>query len=201
MCVRNLITDNIFQMTRAEHRLARVILKDYPIRGLQSVTMLAEEAEVSPPTVIRMVKKLGFNGYPALQNALRQEAIAQAQEAASQLEKSDTEMNLGGAARQVLQTAWANLHTTFGNVHPEEFAEAVNLLANTTRHLSIASDLTSSAPAEHLFNSMLCLRPNVTFVKRERATWPQHLIEMDASSVVALPLNLRHGALSVEFCP
>ena len=65
------------QLTPAERRVCDALLGDYPVAGLQSITRLAEAAGVSTPTVIRLARKLGFDGFPELQSALRDEASAQ----------------------------------------------------------------------------------------------------------------------------
>ena len=60
-------------LTRSERQLAGVILKNYPASGLGTITTLAEAADVSTPTVARLVQKLGFTGFPEFQAALRYE--------------------------------------------------------------------------------------------------------------------------------
>jgi hypothetical protein len=57
--VKEIIQDNTGTLTPAERQLADVLLRDYPIAGLQSITKLAAVANVSTPTVIRMARKLG----------------------------------------------------------------------------------------------------------------------------------------------
>ena len=57
-------------LTRAERQLAGVLLENYPMSGLGSITRLAEKAGVSTPTVARMVQKLGYSGFAAFQAAL-----------------------------------------------------------------------------------------------------------------------------------
>ena len=77
------ISDRIQQeldnLTRAERQLALSILENYPASGLGSLAVLAKDANVSAPTVARMVQKLGFKGYPDFQAELREELRAKAQ--------------------------------------------------------------------------------------------------------------------------
>ena len=60
-------------LTRAERQLSDVILRNYPVSGLGTITAFAEAAAVSTPTVARLVQKLGFAGFPEFQAALRAE--------------------------------------------------------------------------------------------------------------------------------
>ncbi len=78
------ISDRIQQklddLTRAERQLALSILENYPASGLGPLTALAKDANVSVPTVARMVQKLGYKGYPDFQAELREELRAKVRE-------------------------------------------------------------------------------------------------------------------------
>mgnify|MGYP002759355980 FL=1 len=64
-------------LSRAERRVGRALLADYPSAGLSSAARLAERAEVSPPTVLRFAQSLGYDGFAGLQVALRAELTQQ----------------------------------------------------------------------------------------------------------------------------
>jgi len=54
-------------LSKAERRVGRALLADYPSAGLASAARLAERAEVSPPTVLRFAQSLGYDGFTDLQ--------------------------------------------------------------------------------------------------------------------------------------
>ena len=56
------LQDRFDSLTRAERQLVAVITENYPVSGLGSITSLAERAQVSTPTVARLVQKIGFKG-------------------------------------------------------------------------------------------------------------------------------------------
>ena len=58
------LTDEEDRLTALEKRLARVVLDDADFALNASIVELAERAEVSPPTVTRFCRRLGFQGYP-----------------------------------------------------------------------------------------------------------------------------------------
>src|SRR3982751_3397131 len=64
-------------LSKAERRVGRTLLADYPSAGLASAARLAERSEVSPPTVLRFAQSLGYDGFTDLQVALRAELTAQ----------------------------------------------------------------------------------------------------------------------------
>lgn len=58
------LTDEDDRLTAGEKRLARVILDDAEFALNASIVELADRAAVSPPTVTRFCRRLGFQGYP-----------------------------------------------------------------------------------------------------------------------------------------
>ena len=61
------------ELTHAERKVARALMADYPVGGLDPVAKLAAAAGVSAPTVVRLVAKLGFDGYAEFQQSLKSE--------------------------------------------------------------------------------------------------------------------------------
>lgn len=60
-------------LTPTERKVGRVLLANYPVAGLETIAQLALRADVSGPTVLRLISKLGFDSYTAFQTALRDE--------------------------------------------------------------------------------------------------------------------------------
>lgn len=73
------IRDRLGDMTPSERKVARTLLTTYPTAGLESLPSLAETAGVTGPTVLRFVRKIGFDGYPDFQRSLRREVQARSE--------------------------------------------------------------------------------------------------------------------------
>ena len=73
MTIEQRMRASLTSLTRAERQAATHILSHFPMSALGSITMLASAAEVSAPTIVRLVQKLGFKGYAEYQAALRAE--------------------------------------------------------------------------------------------------------------------------------
>src|SRR5438093_8703616 len=73
------VRERLGQMTPSERRVARTLLATYPSAGLESLPQLAESAGVTGPTVLRFVRKVGFEGYPDFQRSLREEVQARSE--------------------------------------------------------------------------------------------------------------------------
>ena len=71
--VADRIREALPNLPRAERRAARTVLAAYPVAGLETVARLAARARVSGPTIIRLVTRLGFEGFPSFQQALLRE--------------------------------------------------------------------------------------------------------------------------------
>ena len=65
------VRERLGDMTPSERRVARALLATYPTAGLESLPQLAEAANVTGPTVLRFVRKIGYDGYPDFQRSLR----------------------------------------------------------------------------------------------------------------------------------
>ena len=91
-------------LSKAERRVGRALLADYPSAGLASAARLAERAEVSPPTVLRFAQSLGYDGFTDLQVALRAELTAQSSGPITRLPEAPA---AGGLLDRLLQQARA----------------------------------------------------------------------------------------------
>ena len=65
--VASQVRDVIATLSPSERKVARALLADYPVAGLETVAALAGSAGVSPPTVVRFVARLGFSGHGPIQ--------------------------------------------------------------------------------------------------------------------------------------
>lgn len=76
MRIRDILTRKDFDLTRSETKIAQVLLDEYPTAGLGTAKSLAKRAGVSDPTVIRLVTKIGFDGFAAFRGKLLEEVEA-----------------------------------------------------------------------------------------------------------------------------
>ncbi len=173
-------------LTRAERQLALSILEDYPASGLGPLTALAKGANVSVPTVARMVQKLGFKGYPDFQTQLRGELRDSAK---SPLAKHET---WAGAApsehilNRFTDAVIDNIRSTLAHLNPAAFDEACALVADQSRHLYIVGGRITHTLADYLFMHMQVIRPNLTHVRSTSNTWPHYLLNANEGDVFVI---------------
>ncbi len=170
-------------LTRAERQLAHSILENYPASGLGPLTTLAKGANVSVPTVARMVQKLGFKGYPEFQTELREELKAKVK---NPIAKHDTWAE-GAPSEHMLNrftdAVIDNIRHTLGQIEPELFDKACRLVANTDGHLYIVGGRITHTLAEYLFLHMQAIRPKITHIQSTSNAWPHYLLDVKKGDV------------------
>ncbi|WP_415401820.1 MurR/RpiR family transcriptional regulator [Tateyamaria sp. SN3-11] len=173
-------------LTRAERQLALSILENYPASGLGPLTALAKGANVSVPTVARMVQKLGYKGYPDFQADLRDELGAIAK---GPIAKHET---WAGAApsehvlNRFTEAVIDNIRNTMAHIDPVAFDEACALVADPNRHLYVVGGRITHTLAEYLFMHLQVIRPNVTHVQSTSNTWPHYLLNAGDGDVFVI---------------
>lgn len=178
--------DQMVRLTLSERHLASVLMQDYPIAGLQSITELAQAAQVSTPTVVRMARKLGFDGFTALQEALRAEISAQIKKPMSKLDDIPAEDQAAHKLYGFAAAVFRNLHGTLARIDQADFDRVAEMLADTDRAIFIEGGRITRSNADYLFNHLQIIRPGVTAMGRSPGVWPQYLLDMNTASVLVL---------------
>ncbi len=171
-------------MTRAERQLASHLLHHYPVAALGSITALAKGAEVSSPTVVRLVQKLGFSGYTDFQGGIRSEVE---ERLISPLAKHDRWA--GGVPDTHILNRFAdavlrNLHATLAQIDHAEFDAAAALMADSARKVYATGGRITHAMAEYFVTHMKVIRPGVSLISDMSNAWPPALIEMVPGDVL-----------------
>lgn len=180
------LKENFDSLTRAERQLADSLSENYPVSGLASITAVALNADVSTPTVARLVQKLGFKGYPEFQAALRAELEAQIANPivkhANWAENAPETHILNRFAEAVSQ----NMRRTLSQIDPADFDGACALLADPNRGVHIVGGRITRSLADYLFTHMQVARENVCRVASNSNAWPHYVLNMKAGDVFVI---------------
>ncbi|MDI3337999.1 MurR/RpiR family transcriptional regulator [Defluviimonas aestuarii] len=171
-------------LTRAERQLASHITRHYPVAVLGSITALAKAADVSTPTVVRLVQKLGYKGYPDFQIVVRSEVE---ERLISPITKHDRWA--GGVPDTHILNRFAdavvgNLQATLGQIDHAEFDAVARLMADKERKIFAMGGRITHAMADYFVTHMKVIRPNVTLISDMSNAWPPALIDMGKGDVV-----------------
>ncbi|MGB7240954.1 MAG: MurR/RpiR family transcriptional regulator [Sulfitobacter sp.] len=173
-------------LTRAERQLAHSILENYPASGLGPLSALARDADVSAPTVARMVQKLGFSGYPDFQAALREELKAKVKNPISKHDTWAEGAPSGHVLNRFTDAVIDNIRHSLGQIDTETFDAACALIADPRRPVSIVGGRITHTLAEYLFLHMQVIRRGVTHIQSTSNTWPHYLLDVKAGDVFVI---------------
>ncbi|QRM33043.1 MurR/RpiR family transcriptional regulator [Microvirga sp. VF16] len=168
-------------MTSSEKRVARALLARYPVIGLESVTAFAKQAEVSAPTVLRFISKLGFTGYPDFRRALREE-IDESRKfplTRPRPENFDAGSEFGNELLEVVRS-------TLSEIEAAVVDQVIELFADERRNINVmGGDLTTTV-AGHLLYHLRKMRRSVIelpTIIQERA---DRIIDLGKKDIVVL---------------
>ena len=180
------IQSGLDNLTRAERQLAHSILENYPASGLGPLSALAKDADVSGPTVLRMVQKLGFKGYPDFQAALREELRAKARNPIAKHDTWTEGAPSGHVLNRITDAVIDNIRHSLAQIEPVAFDDACALISETDRTVYIVGGRISHTIAEYLYLHMQVIRPGVIHVQSTSNTWPHYLLDLKEGDVVVI---------------
>ncbi len=182
------LRDGFADLTRAERQLANTLLEGYPMAGLGSISAVAGRAEVSTPTVLRMARKLGFDGFPEFQAALHAELAAMvsdplakrpltrtsARDAGTHLAEPSVPHILDRFAGAVME----NLTASLRHLDTAAFDAIAERLADTDAQVFVVGGRITHALADYLFTQLQVMRDGVRLLPPGANTWPHDVLGM-----------------------
>lgn len=186
MTVSDVISARFDALTRAEKQLAGSLLDNYPVSGLGSITTVAENAGVSTPTVVRMVQKLGFRGFPDFQARLHQELEATLSNPIAKHDRWAANAPGTHILNRFADAIMSNLRQTLSQVETAEFDGAAALVADRNRNVYIVGGRITKALADYLFTHLQVVRPGVTQVASNPSSWPHYVLNMAEGDVLVI---------------
>ncbi len=182
-----------------ERRVAHRLLAEYPVAGLQSATDLARAVGVSPPTVLRLVGRLGFGSYLDFQRSLRVELAAQL---SSPLTKQPATKPARRKSSQPVQADFSkavlhNVQETFASLPKGEFDGAVQLLSDSRLRVHLVGGRFTDALALYLSVQLRILRPGVSHLQEQESNWRDQLLDMNKRDVL-LVFDIRRYQPSLQ---
>ncbi|MFF0309896.1 MurR/RpiR family transcriptional regulator [Streptosporangium sp. NPDC004379] len=162
--ISDMIRERLGECSPAERKVARALLASYPAAGLETVARLAERAGVSAPTVLRFAGRLGFGGFPELQDALRAE-LGERDASPATLYEATGYGSRDSSSAELLQRAGRafgeSVAQTFAAMPPGDLQAAIDLLADPSRRILITGGRFSRLLGHYLALHLIQMRGNV----------------------------------------
>ncbi|MBN2905412.1 MAG: MurR/RpiR family transcriptional regulator [Rhodobacteraceae bacterium] len=173
-------------LTRAERQLAHSILENYPVSGLGSITQVAQNADVSTPTVARMVQKLGFKGFPDFQGALRTELEAKISGPIARRETWAGNAPGEHILNRFTEAVIGNIRQSLSQIDPAQFDAVCDLLADPDRRVHVVGGRITKALADYLFLHLQMVRPGIVQMQGQPNAWPHYLLDLAPGDVLVI---------------
>ncbi|MCF3936377.1 MurR/RpiR family transcriptional regulator [Acuticoccus sp. M5D2P5] len=173
-------------LTQAERQLASALLANYPVLGLSSVAEVGAAAGVSSPTVVRMAKKLGYDGFPDLQSHLRAEIEARISNPINKIDHWSEQAPDTHIVNRFADAVMDNLRNTLRHLSIDDFDTVVRLLADPERRIYLVGGRITRSLADYFFTHLHVIRDGVTLIPPNANTWPHYVLEMRPGDVLVV---------------
>lgn len=187
------------QLSPAEKRVCRALLADYPVAGLEPVNRLAERANVSAPTVLRLLSKLGIGSYPDMQKLLHGEIAARTSSPAAMYGLGDGVLGGNDSVERSQRVIEEGISATFSGLVLEDFEAIVELLTLTRRHVWTTGGRFSVLLAEYLSMHLRHLRPKVSHLPTSAQARTFALLDIGPKDIVVAFDYRRYQESTVAF--
>jgi len=158
-----IIQNNCASFSKGQKRIAHYILNNYDKAAFMTASKLGQTVNVSESTVVRFASELGYDGYPAMQKALR-EMIRGKLTAVQRIEISKDLMGAQDVLSSVMHADAENIRLTLEEVDRMDFDASVNAIL-AARRIYILGVRSAYALARFLGFYFHMMFENVTLIQ------------------------------------
>ncbi len=184
--VAELVRAGMDRLTAAERKAAHILLANYPVAGLETVAEFAARANVSAPTILRFVGRLGFASYPEFQKELRGELDARHLPPLSKAAGAGEAFNADDFLARFRAAIAENIEETFAHVPPAEFDAVARLLAQPKRRVRVLGGRFSDALARYFSAHLQIVRPDVSHLVGQKENWRDQMLDFGRKDVLVV---------------
>jgi len=177
------LRDRLPKLTASERRAARALLANYPMLGLETVAEFSSRSGVSPPTVLRLIGRIGFANYAEFQRRLREEVEAQLK---SPLAKAEPTEAADRSLAAFANAASENVAETFRHMPAAEFEAAVALIADRKRPIHLLGGRFTDPIARYMAAHLRILRPGISHIAGQPDNWRDLLVDFGRRDVLVI---------------
>jgi len=172
------------RLTESQRRIAEYIVEHSQAVAFATVDQMAAELDVNASTIVRFTYRLGLNGFPDLQERMRQLVRGQLSRTGDPVNASDAASHLEGTSFGAsLSCDWQNLHRTITGLSADALGRAVNILVGARRAYVVAGF--STFPVAHYFALLLDrMRSDISLLASHDAFATPRLVEMTPEDCV-----------------
>lgn len=130
--ILSLIQGRMGTFSKGQKRIAGFILNSYDKAAFMTASRLGKTADVSESTVVRFAAELGYDGYPAMQKALR-EMIRNKLTAVQRIEVANDRLDKREVPPMVMHADAENIRLTLEGLDRSGFDQAVRAILSARK--------------------------------------------------------------------
>lgn len=173
-------------LTKAERRVADVVVRDPELVAFRTVAAVAERAGVGAATVVRFAARLGVDGFGGLQQAVQADLSRRLRPAAERI-RQHTGPDL---QQRHLALCLENVASTLQQLDQHAVGQVVDRAADTSRRLGVLTGDASAGVARQLVTDLQALRDGVVLLEGSEVALGRQLATFAPDDVV-LAIDLR----------
>jgi DNA-binding MurR/RpiR family transcriptional regulator len=172
------------QLTQSQQRIAEYIVKHSQAVAFSTVDQMAALLDVNPSTIVRFTYRLGLNGFPDLQERMRELVRGQLSRTGDLINEGQVAGHLEGTSFGAsLSHDWQNLYRTISGLDADAFGRAIDIVARAPRVHVVAGF--SAFPVAHYFALVLDrLRSDISLLASNDASVAPRLAEIKPADCV-----------------
>lgn len=144
--------------TKSEKKIANYLLSDFPFSAVGNLSDIAENVDVSVPTIQRMVLRMGYSGFPEFRKNILTE-LTQEQGASPLARMKDAKP--GKEEEKTYHQTIKNIQATFANLKPGTLDKVSSLMADTSYDLWCIGGRLTGSLATLFARHLKTIRPDV----------------------------------------
>ena len=199
MAIRDRLTDGEIAFTRAELKIVRQLLSNYPAAGLNTVAYLASAAGVSNPTVVRFANKLGYEGYPEFQAALLAEVQERMSSPLSMLDTRKPSLEQENFYQYFMRASVHALESSMQMLPSDDFEAAIDAAADLNMRVHCLGGRFSGFLAGLLWSHMKQLRGDTRWISGSQADQVDQLVDLGKRDVLFVYDYRRYQIDTIRF--
>lgn len=198
--VQRQIEEMFDTLSNAERRVARVMLSNYPLSAMDTIASISRQANVSDPTVLRFIKKLGFMRYAGFQIRLKEELDQRMQGPLSfPGERGKPDSDLLAYLEDFSRSLKLNVAETFKNLPVSEVNGTLRELSDNRKHIHLLGGEFTETVARYTYFHLRKMRPNVNVIQGQLPTRIDHLLDLGKKDVLVIFDVRRYQQDIIEF--
>jgi DNA-binding MurR/RpiR family transcriptional regulator len=175
----------IADLPAGERKAAQTLIAKYPLIGLKTVAEFAATSDVSSPTILRFISKLGFASYSEFQSALQIEVVEQLQSPLAR-NKQLRDSSASKTSEPFLAAILENIRETFAHNSEADLKKLSTLLADTSFRIQLIGGRFTDPIARYMTAHLRVIRKKIHHIEGQEANWRDQLVDMSKRDILII---------------